>query len=187
MFKCVSKLWVFFKTCAALGNNLTIKPIEVIKAMNNNNRIINNTIGRVIAAFLIFLSSGISLAEPVLPTVKVYKSPTCGCCKKWISHLESNGFKVEATNLNNLTPIKDKLGIEPRIRSCHTAKIGGYVVEGHVPASDIKRMLKDKPEIVGLAVPGMPMGSPGMEGPRKDNYSVIAIGKSGELALYNRH
>ena len=119
--------------------------------------------------------------------VTVYKTPTCGCCSKWVKHLESNGFVVEAKNLSNLDLVKKKFGVEAQFQSCHTAKIGNYVVEGHVPAADIKLMLAEKPDIHGLAVPGMPMGSPGMEGPRKDTYHVLAINSGANPTIYNSH
>lgn len=140
----------------------------------------------LIALTVIFIPN-LTRADTALPTVTVYKSPTCGCCSKWVKHLESNGFVVEAKNRKNLNSIKRELGIEPQFQSCHTAKIGSYVVEGHVPASDIKKMLADKPDIHGLAVPGMPMGSPGMEGPRKDNYNVLAIKNGASPTVYNSH
>ena len=126
-------------------------------------------------------------ADNALPTVTVYKSPTCGCCSKWVKHLESNGFTVDAKNTNNLQTIKQQLGIQPQVQSCHTAKIGNYVVEGHVPASDIKKMLAEKPDIDGLAVPGMPMGSPGMEGSRKDKYNVLAIKNGASHTVFSSH
>lgn len=120
--------------------------------------------------------------------VVVYKSPTCGCCKKWIDHLRDNGFTVTAQDVQDVVPYKIKLGLTPQLASCHTAIVDGYVVEGHVPAEDIKRMLNERPAIKGLAVPGMPIGSPGMEqGDRKDAYDVIAVGKDGATAVYSRH
>jgi hypothetical protein len=106
--------------------------------------------------------------------VVVYKSPTCGCCNAWIRHLEAHGFKVEVHDQLDMNPIKAELGVPMVYRSCHTAKVGNYVVEGHVPADLITRMLEDRPPIKGLAVPGMPMGSPGMEGPSKDAYQVLS-------------
>ena len=137
----------------------------------------------VLAGFLVTVSA---LAES---EVTVYKSPTCGCCKKWISHLEDNGFRVKAVDMNSVMPIKRQYGIGNSTASCHTALIDGYVIEGHVPASDIKRLLKDKPgHIRGLAVPGMPVGSPGMEqGARKDPYAVLSIDKTGRTEVYSRH
>ncbi len=140
----------------------------------------------ITTVIVLFNSSQIN-ADSALPVVTVYKSPTCGCCSKWVEHLESNGFVVEAKNSNKLDSIKRELGIEPQFQSCHTAKIGNYVVEGHVPAADIKKMLAEKPDIDGLAVPGMPMGSPGMEGPRKDNYDVLAIKNGTSPTVYNSH
>ncbi len=140
-----------------------------------------------ILALAVLFIPNLTRADTALPTVTVYKSPTCGCCSKWVKHLESNGFVVEAKNTNKLDSIKRELGIEPQFQSCHTAKIGNYVVEGHVPAADIKKMLAEKPDIDGLAVPGMPMGSPGMEGPRKDNYDVLAIKNGTSPTVYNSH
>ena len=126
-------------------------------------------------------------ADNALPEITVYKTPTCGCCGKWVSHLESNGFKVNAINQNDLSSLKQQLGIAPSLQACHTAKIGNYFVEGHVPASDIKKMLATKPNIQGITVPGMPMGSPGMEGARKDNYDVLAINKDASVTVFNSH
>ena len=119
--------------------------------------------------------------------ITVYKSPTCGCCKKWVSHLEVNDFDVNAYNRTNLAAIKQQFNIPLQLQSCHTAIVGGYVIEGHVPAEDIKRLLTEKPDIHGLTVPGMPMGSPGMEGPRKDSYQVLAIDKQGTTSVYSQH
>ena len=119
--------------------------------------------------------------------VTVYKSPTCGCCKKWVKHMRANGFDVVAKDVGNVNRIKSQLGVQPKLASCHTAIVDGYLVEGHVPAADVKRMLKDKPNIKGLTVPGMPMGSPGMEGHRKDKYEVLSIGHDGKTRTYAKH
>lgn len=116
--------------------------------------------------------------------IVVYKSPTCGCCKEWVSHLRENGFTVDVRNERNMNPVKVKFGVPGHLQSCHTAKVGGYVVEGHVPADVIARMLKEKPQIMGLSVPGMVMGSPGMEGPRKDPYDVLTFEKNGKTSVY---
>jgi len=124
--------------------------------------------------------------QTVAADIVVYKSPTCGCCGKWVEHMEKAGFSVEVENMNDVAPIKRELGVPGRMQSCHTAKVGDYFVEGHVPADLVKRLLADRPDIKGLAVPGMPMGSPGMEGPRKDPYDVIAIGKDGRARIYAR-
>jgi hypothetical protein len=140
----------------------------------------------LITAF--FSAPTITYAEQiVLPKITVYKSPTCGCCTKWVKHLEKNGFIVEAFNSKNMPAVKRELGVEPHYQSCHTAMVGGYYVEGHVPADDIKRLLTEKPTAVGLAVPGMPMGSPGMEGNRKDAYSVILVDKEGAQKAYSKY
>lgn len=142
-------------------------------------------------ASVIILQSGLLLSSaPVFADeeITVYKSPTCGCCKKWISHLKNNGFKVTAYDVKDVRPIKQRSGVRPEQASCHTALVGGYVVEGHVPAKDIKRMLKEKPKITGLTVPGMVVGSPGMEqGSRKDPYKVMTINKSGPSKVYAEH
>ena len=116
--------------------------------------------------------------------VTVYKSPTCGCCAKWVDHLKANGFRVKVVDLNDVTPMKIRHGVPGDLGSCHTAVIGEYFVEGHVPAEDVQRMLDTAAPIAGLAVPGMPIGSPGMEGPRSEPYDVIAVGKGGERRIF---
>lgn len=135
-----------------------------------------------IVALTVFSHSS-SAADEII----VYKSPTCGCCNKWVDHLEDSGFQVKAYNRNDMPGIKQQMGIAQPLQSCHTATVNGYVIEGHVPASDIQRLLKEKPAIHGLSVPGMPMGSPGMEGPRKDNYDVLAIDKHGRTKVFSSH
>ena len=116
--------------------------------------------------------------------IVVYKSPSCGCCKEWVKHLKNNGFSVEVHNQQNVAPIKRELGVPARLQSCHTAKVGDYVIEGHVPADLISKLLVEKPKIKGLAVPGMPMGSPGMEGPRKDDYDIVTFSENGRTSIY---
>ena len=106
--------------------------------------------------------------------LKVYKSPTCRCCSAWVAHMRSAGFRLMSIDITDLRPIKDKLGVFHELRSCHSAVIDGYVIEGHVPAREVKRLLRDRPKAIGLAVPGMPVGSPGMEqGSRRDPFQVI--------------
>lgn len=122
-----------------------------------------------------------------LKSITVYKSPTCGCCSKWVSHLEANGFKVKAIDQNDMTSVKSEAGVPLQMGSCHTAFIDGYVIEGHVPATDIKRLLEEQPAVTGLTVPGMPMGSPGMEGPRQDRYDVLTFTKTGETTVFSHH
>ena len=119
--------------------------------------------------------------------VVVYKSPTCGCCTEWVSHLRENGFQVTVHDRRNMDPVKRAMGVPQRLQSCHTAQVGDYVIEGHVPAADIVRLLKAKLPVKGLTVPGMPMGSPGMEGPRQDPYEVLAFQPDGRTSVYARH
>lgn len=121
--------------------------------------------------------------------VVVYKSPTCGCCGDWVVHMREHGFQVETKDLNDsdLAATKTALGVPLGLTSCHTAEVGGYLVEGHVPADVIQRMLDEQPEITGIAVPGMPIGSPGMEmGSRKDPYNVIAFTEDGKQTIYEK-
>ena len=121
-------------------------------------------------------------------TMTVYKSATCGCCEKWITHMEENGFKVKGIDVQNMDVVKQKYGISRQIASCHTAIVDGYVVEGHVPASDVKKLLAEKKDVIGLSVPGMPMGSPGMEmGDRVDRYDVVSFDKEGNLEIWKRY
>lgn len=126
----------------------------------------------LLSALGLILISTNSSAEPAM---QVYKSETCGCCQDWIDHIEAAGITVESTNLNNMNSKKMELGVPPQLASCHTAVIDGYVIEGHVPASDILRLLREKPAVTGLSVPGMPHGSPGMETGRDDPYQVLAF------------
>ncbi|MCE4226275.1 DUF411 domain-containing protein [Methylobacterium sp. C25] len=119
-----------------------------------------------------------------LPSVAVTKDPTCGCCEKWVSHLRECGFTVTVTE-EPVAPLKVRLGVPRELASCHTAQVGGYVVEGHVPAGAIKRLLAERPQGTGLAVPGMPVGSPGMEvaGMEPDTYDVVLFGPAGRGAF----
>lgn len=119
-------------------------------------------------------------------TVTVYKSPTCGCCNAWVDHMRESGFKVVAVNrdANEMSAIKHQHGITNDLGSCHTATVGGYVLEGHVPAADVKRLLAERPAVMGLAVPGMPMGSPGMEGPIAHEYDVVSFDRAGGRGVF---
>lgn len=129
-------------------------------------------------------------AAQTKPLVEVWKDPNCGCCKDWMVHLESEGFAVKAHDKGN-TAARAAFGMPQALGSCHTAKVQGYVIEGHVPAVDIKRLLADKPEALGLAVPGMPIGSPGMDGPvyggRRDAYQVLLVRKDGKTEVFSRY
>lgn len=126
------------------------------------------------------------VANAAQPIIDVYKTASCGCCKKWVQHLQSNGFEVRAHDVKDPAVIRRAGGIADKYGSCHTARVGKYIVEGHVPASDIKRLLSTRPRAVGLAVPGMPMGSPGMEGGRSDSYDVLLV-KEGSAAVYKSY
>jgi hypothetical protein len=139
------------------------------------------------ALFLAVMGFQALAGSPAWSEITVYKSPTCGCCSKWVDHLRDNGFEVKTVDLSDMRRIKSMSGVKPEHASCHTAKVDGYVIEGHVPASDIKRLLKERPAVTGLSAPGMPMGSPGMEGPRSDPYEVITFDKQGRTSVFSRH
>jgi hypothetical protein len=123
-------------------------------------------------------------AGPKTPIVTVYKDAGCGCCKSWIAHLIKHGYRVDAKDTPDMTEVKRALGVPDAVTACHTAVVNGYLIEGHVPAADIARLLKEKPKVAGLAVPGMPMGSPGMEGPRKQHYQVLSFDKTGKTKIF---
>jgi len=142
----------------------------------------------VLAAFLAFPAAQNALANDS-KTVEVWKDPSCGCCQGWVDHMRAAGFEVRIHNTGEIDAVKTMNRVPQELTSCHTAKIGGYVIEGHVPASDIMRLLKEKPQIHGLAVPGMPLGSPGMEVPGgdKDAYDVLSFDERGNAAVYSSH
>jgi hypothetical protein len=133
---------------------------------------------------------GVAKAEPKAQLVEVWKAPTCGCCGDWIKHLEANGFQMRVHDTGN-TSARARLGVPIKYGSCHTALIGGYAIEGHVPAREIHRLLKERPQAIGLAAPGMPIGSPGMDTPayggRKDPYDVLLIRKDGSTTVYQAY
>ncbi len=121
-------------------------------------------------------------------TIDVYKSPLCGCCEGWVAHLRDNGFTVNLHDVEDTGVHRARLGMPERFGSCHTGSIGGYAIEGHVPAADIRRLLAARPKAVGLAVPGMPVGSPGMEqGPRVDPYQVLLVRADGGASVFARY
>ena len=128
-------------------------------------------------------------AAPAAEKITVYKTSSCGCCKLWVDHLKASGFDVQAMDVSaaDVRAISKAAGLKEEDTSCHTAKIGNYTVEGHVPAADIKRMLKEKPAIAGIAAPGMPQGSPGMEQGSKEPYDVMAFTKDGKTTVYAKH
>lgn len=127
------------------------------------------------------------------PVIEVWKTPTCGCCHDWIRHLQSNGYEVRTHDVNDTVKrdVRLRLGLADKFGSCHTALVGSYLLEGHVPARDIQRLLKEKPRALGLAVPGMPVGSPGMDGSeyggRKDPYDVLLVQRGGSASVYQSY
>lgn len=132
----------------------------------------------------------LATSSPPPVFAEVWKDPDCGCCKEWVTHLEANGFKVKVNDTGN-TAMRAKLGIDKKYGSCHTALIGGYAIEGHVPAREILRLLKEKPKALGLSVPGMPVGSPGMDGAiygsRKDAFNVMLLARDGSARVYQAY
>ncbi len=126
-------------------------------------------------------------ATAAKPQVTVYKTPTCGCCGKWVEHMQASGFAATTTHLPDLQAIKAKHRVPAALASCHTSLVGGYVIEGHVPAEDIRRLLRERPAIVGLAAPGMPAGSPGMDVPGSPPYQVLAFDKDGRTRVFATH
>ena len=122
------------------------------------------------------------------PQIEVWKDPNCGCCKDWVAHLEKSGFAVQVHETGN-DAARARLGIPSQLGSCHTGSIGGYAIEGHVPAQDIQRLLREKPKAIGLAVPGMPVGAPGMDGAvyqgRQDPYAVLLVLQDGKTTIYH--
>lgn len=147
----------------------------------------------LLASAGVCLSSLANAAKPAIP-VQVWKGPACGCCKDWIVHLERHGFRVrvsEAGGDQGNSEARARLGVALQYGSCHTALIGGYAIEGHVPAREIHRLLRERPPALGLAVPAMPLGSPGMDGPeyggRKDPYQVLLLGRDGSASVYQSY
>lgn len=138
------------------------------------------------------LTGAAAMRGPVLaqdvPHMTVWRSPSCGCCGKWVDHLKAAGFKVTVESVDDLDKIKRLAGVRDELASCHTARIGGYTIEGHVPAADIKRLLAEKPDVRGLAVPGMPLGSPGMEQPdgSREPYDTLAF-KGAKTYVFSKH
>lgn len=143
-----------------------------------------------------FISRSLLLAAMLSPwlasaqsadRVDVYKSPYCGCCGKWVEHMRQAGFVVRTHDVNDVPATRQQLGMPERLGSCHTAKIGHYLIEGHVPASDVKRLLAEKPQAIGLAVPSMPPGSPGMESPHPVAYDTLLVKADGKTSVFTQH
>ena len=145
----------------------------------------------IAAAFAVVVPMYLQPAHAAAPVqVEVWKDPSCGCCKDWVAHLQSDGFTVKVHDTGN-NAVRARLGIPPKYGSCHTALVAGYAIEGHVPAGDIRRLLRERPPALGLAVSGMPVGSPGMDGAvygdRKDPYSVMLLAKDGSASVYRKY
>ena len=166
------------------GAQLNLIKDEMMKTV----RLVNQQ--RRLISFGLALLPTLSFAVTEKPVITMWRGPKCGCCKDWAAYLEKNGFNVKAIDIGN-TEMRQKLGMPVQFGSCHTAQINGYVIEGHVPAREIKRLLAEKPKVLGLAVPAMPLGSPGMDGPeykgKKDPYDVLAIGLNGEPTIYQAY
>ena len=144
----------------------------------------------MLRTFVLMIISALTVATSTaagLPEIEVWKDPNCGCCTKWIDHMRQAGFDVNAHDTARVDAARAKLEMPTRYAACHTARVGGYVIEGHVPAADVKRLLEERPEAIGLAVPGMPMGSPGMEGPHSEPYQTLLIGRSGKASVFAEH
>lgn len=147
-----------------------------------------SVLGAALLAALVSMS-GSTLAQRQTPTVQVYKTPTCGCCANWVKHLQAHGFTTRVTDIEDLSQTKAKLNVPGRVQSCHTATVDGYVLEGHVPAADVQRLLKERPTVLGIAVPGMPIGSPGMEVPNQkpQAFRVYSFDKKGQVQVFASH
>lgn len=141
-----------------------------------------------LAAGALAAAAGPALAAPGRPRVEVWKSPTCGCCQGWVDHLRAEGFDVTVHEVDDPGVHRRRLGMPDRYGSCHTAQVQGYLLEGHVPAREVHRLLKERPAALGLAVPGMPVGSPGMEmGERRDAYDVLLVGRQGGATVFRHY
>jgi hypothetical protein len=142
-------------------------------------------VAAALAAMLTMSFGPTPRAQRAAPSVTVYKSPTCGCCTKWVDHMRANGFDVTATNVEDMAAVKQKYGVPDKAGSCHTSLVGGYVIEGHVPADVVKRLLAERPKVAGLAVPGMPASAPGMDIPGQP-YTIVGFDRAGQLTVYER-
>lgn len=128
-----------------------------------------------------------AFAAQAAETVEVYKSPYCGCCKHWVEYMKANGFEVRVTDVDNVDAARKRLGMPQKYGACHTAKVGGYLVEGHVPAEDVRKLLAQQPKALGIAVPAMPPGSPGMPSDKPVRYDTLLVGHDGGSTVFSRH
>jgi len=142
---------------------------------------------KILVAVCAIVGSFIQAGAGELPQMTVWKSPWCGCCTAWVQHMKDAGFQVEVKEVDDLDRVKRTAGIPEPLQSCHTATVGGYKIEGHVPAADIKRLLATRPDIDGLAVPGMPSGSPGMENGQHDPYDVVTFKRGSQTKVFKRY
>ncbi|MDR1890065.1 MAG: DUF411 domain-containing protein [Zoogloeaceae bacterium] len=143
----------------------------------------------ILALVAAFLADGVLAQTSKLPLVEVYKSPYCGCCGAWVAHMQKAGFTVKVHEVTEVSALRERLGIPAAHASCHSAKVGGYALEGHVPADDVKRLLREKPQAIGLAVPAMPLGAPGMEVPpaQAESYATLLLRRNAPAQIYVRH
>jgi hypothetical protein len=141
---------------------------------------------QLLTAITMLAATGVRPLAQKGRAVQVFKDPTCGCCSLWVEHLRKAGFSATVTDSDDMAAIKTKLGVPQKARSCHTASVDGYVIEGHVPAADVQRLLKERPKVVGIGVPGMPIGSPGMEvaNVKAQAYDVLAFDKAGQTTVF---
>ena len=153
---------------------------------------------KIVLATLVFLVPAFTMsaaAEPpaeagseTLPEIVVYHDPACGCCGKWMAHMREAGFVVRSETGSDMASVKQQFNVPASLRSCHTAVVGGYVIEGHIPASDVKRLLAEQPDVAGIAVPGMPLGSPGMEyGDKRQAFDVVSFDNAGGTEIFNHY
>ncbi len=147
--------------------------------VNRNSRA---ALGLVVAAAAV--GRLVVATPPPKPEITVFKSPTCGCCRQWVEHARAAGFQVVVHDTSDLEGVMTRYGVPPRLSSCHTAVVGGYVIEGHVPADVISRLLRERPNVAGLAVPGMPASAPGMDLPSPSRYDVLTFDHAGKTSVY---
>jgi hypothetical protein len=160
--------------------------IDVLEELIEENDMNATRRSLLFAAVAAAVGADVRAATPAA-TIEVWKSPDCGCCAEWVRHLEANGFRVKVSDTGN-NAMRARLGMPAKLGSCHTAQVGGYAIEGHVPAADIQRLLAEKPRATGLAVPGMPIGSPGMEqGDRREPYDVLLVLPDGSTRVFQSH
>ncbi len=138
------------------------------------------------AAAALLAATRMASARAAAPAITVYKSPLCGCCGGWVDHMRRSGFDVRVNSVADATPYRERLGVPPALASCHTAEAGGYAIEGHVPAEDVRRLLRERPDAKGIAVPGMVPGSPGMDGPATA-YASLLFDAQGRTRIFQRH